>query len=403
MFKYHIVLLLVVFALLLSGCSDDVTGPILNIKPEDRGPDIEPTATYDWMAGESPVPADRVGVDRYGVSLIPHAVSPNGVYFIQGSLIYYLDNGADSIVPLCGRVDCTHDNKDCNAYVYRCDLLTFHNGYLYAVGGNDTEEKCELMRMEPDGSEHVVVLDLLAFAKDNGGDFARCDFLMDGYCSFNIFHWVTDFDDGISSQMTGKYLQSYLFKLDGSMNVPDIQTAPLGVKHFCGDTLMCYNPDAVNGGKYGSIESGDLDERSATYLIDHPGITGYYDDKAGYYFKDGSIIRLDYATMEEEILVDTRLEGDYLLLVFPDCMIVASREDKDPDPNLYIYNWNYELVDTIEIPYSFNGATHFLLIAETAERLILTNTRSTTAMPKYYIDKSELGTGNATIHEFKYA
>ncbi len=342
-----ILILILTMILLLAGCADDGSAPFLSPKAEQRPSDIEPTAAYDWMAGESPVPVNRIGVTRSGTNMIPHAVSPNGVYFFKESLIYYLDNGSDTIVPLCGRVDCTHDNEDCNALCNNCNLLVFHNGYLYAVGGDHSEEKCQLIRMEPDGSDHVVVLDLLAFAKDYGGDFARSYFLMDGYCTFATYHWVTDSDDGINSQMTGEHLQSYIFKLDGSMDEPEILTAPLGGMYYCGNTLLCFDPDARNGGAYGCYESGDLDARTATYLVDPPGIAGYYDDEAGYYFKDGNIIRLDYTTMEEKILVETGLEENYSLRLFPDCMVLASKEVEDPDPNLYFYNWNYELVDTL--------------------------------------------------------
>jgi hypothetical protein len=38
-------------------------------------------------------------------------------------------------------------------------------------------------------------------------------------------------------------------------------------------------------------------------------------------------------------------------------------------------------------------------VAETAERIILTN--STRGLPMYYIEKAELGTENAKIHAFQ--
>ncbi len=399
--KYRIYVMLLIVCLLLTGCSDNVID-IPNIKAEDRGPDAEPTASYSWMAGQSPVPDKRIGIVRHGVNLIPHAVSPNGVYFIGNSRIYYMDNGTDTIVPLCGRVDCTHDNEDCNAYVFSVDFLSFYNGYLYALGNNESEEKCELIRMEPDGSGHVVVLDLLEFAKEHDGDFARCYYLMDGYCSFSTYHWVTDYDDGVAVQAHGESMDSYIFQLDGSMDEPELLTEPRAGMYFCGDTFLCYHTELQSGSIRKWLESGDLDQRSSNYLLEHPGITGYYDDTAGYYYKNGTIIRLDYATMEENILVETGLEGDYFLFMFPDCMVLASREENS-DSNLYFYNWGYELVDTVKLDYSFSCATNFLLLSETAERFILTDANLSGALPKYYIDKAELGTGNVQIHEFKYA
>ena len=70
----------------------------------------------------------------------------------------------------------------------------------------------------------------------------------------------------------------------------------------------------------------------------------------------------------------------------------------DKDNQLYIYNWNYELVDTIEL--AFSGIPYDQsLIAETSERLIFTDAIMSW-VPKYYIEKSEIGTGNAKIHAF---
>ncbi len=103
-------------------------------------------------------------------------------------------------------------------------------------------------------------------------------------------------------------------------------------------------------------------------------------------------------------MVQTGLSGDYLLNVFPDCMVLASREEKEnADKNLYFYNWEYELIETVEIPFANTSkrCTERMVLTETADCLILTG--SSGFFPQYYINKSELGTGNATIHEFKYA
>ena len=112
------------------------------------------------------------------------------------------------------------------------------------------------------------------------------------------------------------------------------------------------------------------------------------------------MIRLNYETREEERIIETGLEGKYFAMFFPDCIVVASKEmGAGADNQIYIYNWNYELVDTIKLP--FGGIAYDQsLIAETAERLIFTNDWTYRA-PKYYIEKSELGTGNAKVYSFK--
>lgn len=392
----------IVLSILLAGCRKE-EGSANATRP----PDVEPTAVYDWMAGESPVPNRRMGIVRFGVNTVPHAVSPNGVYFRvaergKAPYIMYMDHGSDTIIPLCGRPDCSHDDPDCNAYVDGGSQLTYYDGYLYVMSGDGSEEKAELLRMDPDGSNRVAVLDLLAFAKKNGGDYIHCDMISNGICFLRTCHWVEyDTGDSNSTGIKGESLNYYIYRLDGSMDAPVLMKPGTWVLYNCGDVMLAYSSlEAKNGGEYGSLWSWDPDKDERTYLTDHPGSTGYFDDEAGYYFKNGTICRLTYATQTEEVFVDTGLAGNYVLLSFPECMVLASREDDpDADDNLYFYNWAFELVDTVKIEFPHSVQTEWMIIAETAERIILSNGSDT--FPRYYIDKSELGSGNVKVHSFQ--
>ena len=54
-------------------------------------------------------------------------------------------------------------------------------------------------------------------------------------------------------------------------------------------------------------------------------------------------------------------------------------------------------MDTVELTYDINRAVSEAIITETAERLILQDSLN---RPAYYIEKSELGMGNAKVHAF---
>ena len=391
-------ILSVVFAmLLLAGCNNESK---IETNLGNPGSYVEATATYDWMAGESPVPNRRMGIVRVGLSNIIHAVSATGVYYrvAEGNKTYiiYADNGSNQWVKLCGRPDCTHDNTDCNAYIPNCSKLSYYNGYLYAMLGDGSEQESKLIRMDPDGSNRVDVLDLLGFAKEKGGDFIRCDLITDGVCIFQTRRWVEVENNGNTS-ITGERMDYYIYRLDGSMEKPVLQQSS-GVMYNCGDTVLSYSLDTKYGGDYGSYWSWNPKTEEQVYLTDHPGVPGYFDEHQGYYFKDGTIRRLNYADRDEEILVETGLEGAYVLLCFPECMVLASRTDgENADNMLYFYNWAFELVDTVELTYPHTIRPEWLIASETAERLILCDDTYT---PRYYINKSELGTGNAKIHSF---
>ncbi|MBQ7344911.1 MAG: hypothetical protein IJW45_02480 [Oscillospiraceae bacterium] len=397
--SYVLFLLLIVFLL---GCQNE------QIQPDVTRPkETEPTATYDWMAGESPVENVRMGVTRVGVNKVYHAVSSTGVYFMgkesksSDPYIWYVDNGTDTLVKLCGRPDCVHDSSDCNAYVYEGTLLSYYEGHLYAVSGSNSDEECKLLRMDPDGSNRVTALDLLSFAKENGGEWVTCEMITEGYLLFHTGIYEKEVN-GTTQTLRPKELEYYLYKLDGSKGAPVIQKTS-GALYNCGDVVLGLSLETRNGGEYGSLWKIDLEADTATYLTDHPGEPGCFGEEEGYYFRDGAICRLTYETQEEQIMVDTGLQGDYFLFTFPDMMVVASRGFELTDNHFYIYNWDFQLVDTIEIDceeYEFYYGLQHMLIAETAERLILSD--GLLGFPRYYIDKSDLGKGNVEIHEFKY-
>ena len=133
-------------------------------------------------------------------------------------------------------------------------------------------------------------------------------------------------------------------------------------------------------------------------MTDHPGQPGWFDEKQAYYHLDGAIRRRDNATGTDTVMVETGLGGEYYLTAFPDCIVLT---DRSKGGNmLYIYNWAFEPVDAIKLDYSHNLWGDDLLIAETHERFILTD--SHLFNPVYYIEKSELGTGNVQLYKYQY-
>ena len=411
MMKKMIALVLMAM-LLLTGCQT-------NGEQSVAADATEPTATYDWMAGESIVTPQRMGLKRMGTNNTDYAIAPNGVYFMystmgytdigeQISYVLYSDYGSDTFIKLCGRADCDHNNTDCNAYIADGNNIYYYDGYIYAVSGssgsrNDTSERAGLIRMNMDGSNRVTVLDLDQFAQDLGCDFATCNMIDSGECLFSIHEWV-EVPAGPNEQaFTSEWVASYRYALDGSMEEPLLIESEGGHLYHCGDVFLTLMNGAQEGGYDGydfSYWDWDMETDTITYLTDHPGIAGFYGKEYGYYFRDGAVIRLNYETREEERIIETGLEGDYFAMYFPDCIVIASGEmGTDADNQIYIYNWAYELVDTVELP--FNGIPYDQsLIAETAERLIFSN-ELISRVPKYYIEKSELGTGNAKVHAFK--
>lgn len=400
---YKIIVMFLILSLCLTGCQK--RSEVLN--------EPEPSATYDWMAGVSPVANRRMGVVRGGLNLFSYAVSPSGIYFIprasgngesgsedpSATYILYADHGSNRLNKLCGRTDCSHNASDCNAYLYYGSDIHYHQGNLYAVSGEGSlSEECKLIRMAPDGSQHKAVFDLLEYTKKQGGDYVYCDKMINGYCIFSIYRWE-DADDG---SYTGVWMKEYKYKLDGSMKEPTALENVGSPLYQCGDLLLALSGEAKNGQEINTCWSLDLETETQTYLTEHPGIPGWFGSEEAYYFKDGCIVRLNYASAEEEILLDTGLEGSYYLFSLPECLVLASQDSgEEADDKLYFYNWAFELVDTVELDFPLQISASFSVFAETADRLFMTDDLST-GFPQYYIEKSELGTGNVQLHEYQY-
>lgn len=405
MMKKMIALLLLA-TLLLTGCQTNGE----EIVAADA---TEPTAVYDWMAGESPVMAQRMGLKRAGVNHADFAIAPDGVYFMYDtgratgdgeriSFVLYSDYSSDTVIKLCGRADCDHNNQDCNAYIAGGNNIYYHEGYIYAVSGRD-DSSCSLIRMNMDGSNRVTIYDLNQFSQDLGYDFAECDMIDSGECLFSVYEWTEVSADPNEQYYTSSWVKSYRFALDGSMEEPLLIEAEGGQLYHCGDVFLTLMNGAQEGGYNGydfSYWDWDMETDTVTYLTDQPEYAGFFGKDAGYYFRDGAVIRLNYETREEERIIETGLDGDYYVMCFPDCLVVADQSFEAKDNHLYIYNWAYELVDTVALTYLHgNFFTDQALMAETAERFILTD--GTSWLPKYYIEKSELGTGNAKVYSFK--
>lgn len=369
-------LVLIILLAFLAGCQSNA--PAANEKQP---------VVYDWMAGESPISDQRTGLRRAGLAGNPFECTDDGSYFIYqapdgGTYILYGDHGSDSLIKLCGRADCTHDDKDCNAYIAGASQIIYYDGYLYANAGSPLP--LQLVRMDLDGSNREIVLDMTQFVADNGYHGITFPALMNG-CYFLGLARVDENGEVVSD--------GYYFRLDGSMDQVEKMNGALPT--WNGSSLfLLYTPIAENGGKYGGYQAWDPETNTITYLTDHFGTAGCYGDTEAYYYRDGAFYRLDYATQQEEILFQTGLEGKHNALFFPDCILLSSSEDNI----MYIYNWAYELVDQVLLDIPGIESLSDNIIGETAERIILAESQM--GLPRYYIEKSDFGTGNIEIHEY---
>lgn len=137
-------------AAMLVACGSQPSGTEMVVHPANDTP-ITHIANYD-MLGDT-------------------AASPEGLYEVcsvrLGSCnLLYVDADTRQETYLCTTPNCTHDSESCNSYLpleegrYGYQLF-FFNGYLYAAQCTPIESQGPyLMRMDPDGTNREIVLEL---------------------------------------------------------------------------------------------------------------------------------------------------------------------------------------------------------------------------------------------------
>ena len=349
-----------------------------------------------------PISPIRTGVHQQGILALENGFecTSNGAYFMcmttNGYWLLYSEHGSDTVIKLCGRPDCQHNDQDCNAFFLPGVNICYYDGSLYTYGGEHTWSS-GLIRINVDGSNRETIFDISAFKSEHHYKSMSSPRIQNGIFTFTL----KKLDDN------GKeLLHSYYYKLDGSMEEPqrisNIPTTNDG-EAFCG--VMGYDAETQ---QY-IFGNWDPETNTTTELFRDTQTyeTGYFGSNAIYYIENGIIYEYAYDTLTRTALFDTKLKGDYRLSCFPDMIVVSDsvpwsdhmEGERLDELNLYFYNWSFQDLGNVRIDFPFDSILNHIICGETHERLILTD--STSCVPRYYINKSELGTGKITIHEYK--
>lgn len=189
-----------------------------------------PNYEYDQEKAQSP----------YGTSRM--AISSDGYYYIINNILYFYNVNSDVNMPLCSRVNCDHNDSDCDAYVsnvdaasssYACNCLgekvMYYNESLYCIEvdnnrdyylyryDNTFNNKKMMMKLASAGSESKIVSD------------ANACFISDGY----LYFYTTTLDENYAHNGYIAEFQCNRVKLEG-----DAKFEVLGEFEFPGDYAM---------------------------------------------------------------------------------------------------------------------------------------------------------------------
>lgn len=322
----------------------------------------------------------RSGKFLQGISQIQNGFecTETGVYFMRKNFLYYCDHDSNVLVKLCGRPDCKHSDASCNASFPLASNICYYNGALYTV------QNMSLIRFDLDGSNRQIILD----ANDVDGEYIRGN-------SFSPQIWNGLFTIGLVylDDSGAECVQYYYYPLDGSEEyMKPIDNMGLPMQND-GNAFITQGISPVSEDGVG-IYLWEPAENINTYLTDYQGY-GYYGAEKAFYLRDGVLIEKEYSTGCETQLVNTGFKGDPLLHCFPDYLVVSLSSDC-ASKILYFYNWNYELVDSIELSYENAENLYNPICGESDNRVYLLGGKSN--LPEYYIDKADIGTGEIRLH-----
>ena len=389
-----------------------LTLSLLGCEQSRRNGETEPEGTAEpQVQADSAcfVPQERTGIREQYLAILGNSFecTDTGVYFMcqdmkGDSFLLYGDHGSDTLVKLCGRPDCDHRGQDCNAYFSTGgSSVCYYDGYIYvttASGGS-----VELFRLNLDGSDRVKVMD--SSGANPGPGYS-------GTVDTMAWNGVFFFSLSKIDKEGNEELKSYYYLLDGSMEelgerIPGIGGVSDGQQRIIVSEAQSGEPS--QGGLY----LWDPHTNETNYLVDVPYLcTGYWGAETSYYMQKGVVYQLNYADGSSQAVFDTGLKGECRLSCTPDYIIVSehipteSELEEQPDleftskvPTLYIYSWDFELLEKVEMPHPVKTRTDDMLCGETEDRLILA--AQLLGVPEYYIEKSDIGTGNVEIHPYQ--
>ena len=372
----------------------------------------------------------RVSVYRNGLN--PYfTLSESGIYCVahekSGSYALYCDKQSDQFVKLCSRVDCPHADETCDAYLDdSTPILGYYNGKLYYIkkgqfrtvtagDGRESYERipAELWQMDRDGRNKRSVT--FCWEKDEN---------ITGYGGLRV---TNGYMEGAFKKLGENGAVAYSRRYT-SLDHPGIFTETAGSKQFPaegysngsvfgsdGEKIIIqhadqnHDPGSDGGEMRLSLYTWDPAGNSIAYIGDRPFVSGYFAAETAFIAEEGVVKQWDYQTGTGTTLFDTGIRTKVSLTALPDCLAVCDTyEYQDltdgaiPKVMIRFYDWDYNPLGECGLFFDKELIRYGdYIFGETEDRILLVKDGSATR-PDYYIEKTDFGTGNITLHEYHY-
>ena len=364
---------------------------------------------------------DQSADSNYVVYTQSCAESEAAFYYYDGRYTYLLDKESGYSIMLCTKANCQHDLEDyyeteCDAKFYITRGMQMYDGKLYADCKDDNGFQ-RLYRMNVDGTGREIVIDNIferyVQRKENiePTDYRDTNGI-GAAVSWEIYNdkiYVTCIVDGKEKDTSFFYVDVY--DLDNGKRIQELtEETVYGLNGTIVDTyilqnklvLLCYFSEPVGNGQYfdyvrfyevdmntGKIKELLEDISPVDYAVTDEGIL-YSEEGKDVYLLDTNgdkqlCIELD--DVEKSVTNSITYTGDYIFIT----PYFESKELID-EYGYYtkVYDKDYKLLDTIPLPAD--------MLPKAGHNQILLKSRG--GFEWYYLDPSQIGTGNVEIKKY---
>ena len=392
----------------------------------------------------------RVSVLRQGLSR-NFVLSEEGIYCLReedtleydgdgnaytgrANFVLYCDKHSDHFIKLCDRADCMHNDHTCNAWINDAMRLGYYGGSLYYIDMTPGQTTAIIERY-PFGQEAERLPPVLCRMEKNGRSKEKVAELctkeeMERYNSatpdeYSLGYVEIEFGEAGMKQLTRRYID-----LGGKPEVmeipdprPDEKTMTVSntdggkviLKYWSG---LHQEKDENGRPVYASLYAWDPKENTVEVLGNIPfGCSGYYGLDGAYYVEKGILYRWDYEKEAAEELFDTGFTEGNMLYRFNDFfiaadMLVEGEAWASQKVTLQFFSREYQPLGSCEIELLPEEATirrgenltqRMVMFGETEDRVLFCKSNNpNSALPAYYIEKSDFGTGEIRLHEYHF-
>lgn len=333
---------------------------------------------------------------RQGESSVSlYLVTPYGMYMNIRKYIYYSEKGNTEYIKLCNKPACNHSTEDCNAYTGAYQI-GYYKDKIYYISRRDYYVNT-LNCMNMDGTNHKEIKVL------NNAYISTFGYYHNGY-----FYYMLGFPGLQLIGVTNDDNNLYRVKVDDNSKPEIILTGDIIKKsmfYVVEDTI--YLIVREDGGFGCCLYSYSCKTGALTKISDCWAGISYYTKDYGYCYRINEGIykynvETGEVTLEKAIKFDNhgycgaRFYPDYIYLIH-------NRNDdyralREQDLVLYIYNWDYEIIETVLLDF-INKGKRGNFITDVGDYIIFASDMDN--KPDYYIDKSEIGTDKFAFHKIE--